>query len=512
MYRALQEQGTLKLHQLWFLKHRDAASEEERVKVAVAEAATALESRLAELRAVEAELESVRQAHYAANDELHATPGCPGRGGAGGEPARGTHPLCRRRPPARRGPAGRADGAERAVGRAPGGGRRANSKAIAAQIVAGDEQAGVLAAQAEEQALELPALRGRRARRAGGQQPAACAGVAGAAADPGAGGREPQRGRTVAPAQGPARAPGRRTAGPAGARRGAPRQPSRPRRPSASEALQLAEARLHELAEQVPSLDEQRRAAQEAVNRESGRLADIGARLEALRALQEKVQTEGKLKPWLDKHGLGGLQGLWTQVHIEPGWETALESALRERLNALAVGRLDTVRAFAADAPPAKLAFYALPAGAPCAARRTRRCRAWPTCCAWATPGLKALLGDWLEGVYTAVVDRRRAGPAHQPDARRSDHDARRPRRVAARGGLLRARLRTGRHAGARAGDREPRPPAARAGAHRRRGAQRLGAAGSRVHRRLAATAGRRAARPPRRRTARTACTWNCCA
>ena len=31
-YRGLPEQGGLKLHQLWFLKHRDAASEEERVK------------------------------------------------------------------------------------------------------------------------------------------------------------------------------------------------------------------------------------------------------------------------------------------------------------------------------------------------------------------------------------------------------------------------------------------------------------------------------------------------
>ena len=54
-----------KLHQLWFLKHRDAANEEERVKKAVADAGTALEARMAELRHVEAELETVRQAHYA---------------------------------------------------------------------------------------------------------------------------------------------------------------------------------------------------------------------------------------------------------------------------------------------------------------------------------------------------------------------------------------------------------------------------------------------------------------
>ena len=52
-YRALQDSGTLKLHQLWFLKHRDAAAEEERVKKAVLEATNALEARLAELRHVE---------------------------------------------------------------------------------------------------------------------------------------------------------------------------------------------------------------------------------------------------------------------------------------------------------------------------------------------------------------------------------------------------------------------------------------------------------------------------
>ena len=59
-YHALQAAGTLKLHQLWFLKHRDAAAEEARVAKAVAEATNALEARLAELRYVEAHLETVR--------------------------------------------------------------------------------------------------------------------------------------------------------------------------------------------------------------------------------------------------------------------------------------------------------------------------------------------------------------------------------------------------------------------------------------------------------------------
>ena len=202
-YRALQDQGTLKLHQLWFLKHRDAASEEERVKVAVAEAANALESRLAELRAVEAELESVRQAHYAANDVLHA------RQGQLGEAALEVSRLeeriryvveGRQRAEARLAEL-KAQNAQWADRQAAAG---AELEALAAQIVAGEEQAGVLAAQAEEQSLELPTFEDavRAAQGASNQQRGA--GVSGAAADPGAGGRRPQRRRAVAPDQEPA--------------------------------------------------------------------------------------------------------------------------------------------------------------------------------------------------------------------------------------------------------------------------------------------------------------------
>jgi len=74
-YKTLQEQGTTKLHQLWFLKHRDASTEAERVKLAVLEATNGLESRMADLRHVEAQLEEVRVAHYASSDRLHVSQG-----------------------------------------------------------------------------------------------------------------------------------------------------------------------------------------------------------------------------------------------------------------------------------------------------------------------------------------------------------------------------------------------------------------------------------------------------
>ena len=398
-YRRLQEQGTTRLHQLWFLKHRDAASEEARVNTEALAATNALESRMADLRAVEAQLEQVRQAHYAANDVLHA------RQGALGEAALDVSRLEERIRYV-------VEGRQRAQQRladlktqnAQWQERQETAKNeledIAAQIEGADEQAGVLAAQAEEQGFELPTLEEavRSAQGTANQQRQSVAQVQqqiqvlaaeSRSIEEQSRGLRTRRERLAVERQG--------LQAPDTARIAALRLQDA----EAGEQRELLEARLHELQEEVPQLDEQRRAAQAAVNAESGKLADIGARLEALRALQEKVQTEGKLKPWLDKHGLTGLQGLWTQVHIEAGWETALEAALRERLNALSVGRLDTVRAFAADAPPAKLAFYALPAGAPPHSHETLPQLA--QLLRLGDAGLKALLSDWLEGVYTAT-------------------------------------------------------------------------------------------------------------
>jgi len=398
-YRQLQEQGTLKLHQLWFLKHRDAAKEEDRLKVAVAEAASALEQRLAELRHLEAELETQRQAHYAASDALHQ------RQGALAEAALEVSRLeeriryvveGRQRAQARLAElkaqntqwAGRQDEA------------RAELEDIATQIAAADEQGELQAAQAEEQQVGLPvhedALRSaqqraneQRQRVVQVQQQIQVLAADSRNIEEQSRALATRRERLAAERQGLATPDLNRLTG------------LQQQAAAAALARDEADARLHELQDQVPGLDDQRREAQQAVNRESGKLAELGARRDALRALQEKVQTEGKLKPWLARHGLEGLAGLWTRIHIEPGWETALESALRERLGALEIGRLDQVRAFAADAPPAKLAFYSPPAAAAPDAHRTLPRLA--DLLRLGDAGLQALLGDWLEGVYTAA-------------------------------------------------------------------------------------------------------------
>ncbi len=398
-YRTLQAQGTLKLHQLWFLKHRDAASEEQRVAQAVAEATNALESRLAELRHVEAELETVRQAHYAASDALHQRQG---------ELAEAQLDVSRLEERIRYVVEGRDRAQQRLAALQAQAGqwaeRRAAAEAeledIAAQIADAEEQAELQAAQAEEQAAQLPAAeeRVRGAQGRANEQRAAVVQVQqqiqllaaeSRNLDEQARGLQARRERLAGERQA--------LVLPDAARLDALKQSSA----GADEVFQAAEARLHALQEQLPQLDEQRREAAAGAQREAAQLAEVSARLEALRALQEKVQTEGKLKPWLARHGLDGLQGLWTRLHIEPGWETALESALRERLNALAVGRLDMVRAFAADAPPAKLAFYSPPSAAIQNTHRTLP--RLSDLLRLGDAGLSALLNDWLEGVYTAA-------------------------------------------------------------------------------------------------------------
>jgi chromosome segregation protein len=163
-------------------------------------------------------------------------------------------------------------------------------------------------------------------------------------------------------------------------------------------AMQLEQAQ-----EQLPQLEQARRSAQEQFNTESGSLAQLEARLSALRQLQENLQTQGKVQPWLQKHELADLPRLWQKLHIDQGWETALESVLRERTSALEVSNLDWAKAFFNDAPPAKLALFspAAAAGTP-APETVAGLKPFINLLQLNDPALRALMQDWLHGVYVA--------------------------------------------------------------------------------------------------------------
>ena len=163
-------------------------------------------------------------------------------------------------------------------------------------------------------------------------------------------------------------------------------------------AMQLEDAQ-----EQQPRLEEERRNAQQHVNTESANNAQLEARLTALKDLQESVQTEGKVQPWLQKHALASLPRLWQKLYIDGGWETALESVLRERTSALEISNLDWANAFFNDAPPAKLALFT-PNGVASAgaAEASVGLKPFVNLLQSNVPGLRVLMQDWLHNFYAA--------------------------------------------------------------------------------------------------------------
>ncbi|MCW5648120.1 MAG: chromosome segregation protein SMC [Ramlibacter sp.] len=398
-YNALQSDVTLKQQQLWYLKRAESEADQGKVKAEAEKAVNDLESRLADLRRVESDLETIRQAHYAAGDQVNQSQGLLYEASAevGRLEAEIRFVVEGRQRVEQRLAQLKEQTAQWATRRDDAA---AESETLAGQSVQAEEQATLLAAQVEEQALQLPDLEEalRQAQARSTEQRGSVAQVQQQIQVLAADQRNiEEQSRQLSQRSEKLRADRNALAAPDEVRL----TNLQAQLAAAREAAEMADGRLHELQEQVPQLDEDRRARQQAVNAESGKQADLSARMEALKALQDKVRTDGKLKPWLARHGLDGLQGLWSRIHVEQGWENALEAALRERLNSLEVSRLEMVRSFAADAPPAKLAFYSPPQAAapegPSALPRLADLLRLNDA------GQKALFGDWLRGCYTAA-------------------------------------------------------------------------------------------------------------
>jgi chromosome segregation protein len=397
-YNSLTGDATRKQHQLWFLKRTESETDQARVKADAEKAINDLESRTADLRHIEAELETVRQAHYAAGDQVNQAQGKLYEASAEVGRLEGEIRFV-------------VEGRQRVEQRllqlreqiAQWSTRREDAEAeietLAGQGVNAEEQAELLAAQLEEHDARMPELEDaqQRAQDEANAQRATVAQVQQQIQVLAADQRNiEEQSRQLSQRAERLRSDQNALAAPDEARL----RDLQEQLAAAQEASAEADARLQDLQEAVPQLDDDRRTRQQAVNTEGARHAELSARLEALKALQEKVKTDGKLAPWLAKHGLESLQGLWSRIHIEQGWESALEAALRERLGALEVSRLDMVRAFGGDAPPAKLAFYTPPvAGVPPAAATMPRLS---DLLRLSDAGQQALLGEWLHGCFTA--------------------------------------------------------------------------------------------------------------
>lgn len=399
-FTTLQADGEEKQQLLWLLRKREASTEQERQRRAIEQAQIDLEAQTAQLRHVEAELETMRAAHYAASDGMHAAQGALYE--ANTEVSKLEAEIryvieSRNRVQAQI--AALSAQREQWQGKAE---QAADDLASAEEELAVSEGRTVEAQDTlAQKSDELPALetQWRDAQTLGNEQRASIAQAEQALKLEAAQQRnadqmlqqlEQRRERLSGEEKGLDRPDEGRL------------DELREELAEQEATLEEAQAVLTDAEDNVPRLDAGRRAAQERVQSEAAAIASLEARLAALRQLQENVQSKGKVQPWLAKHELADLPRLWKKLHIEPGWEGALESVLREKLAALEVSNLDWVKAFLADAPPAKLAFYAPPA----AARPQETLpglRPLMALVQISEPGLRAVLQDWLADIYTAT-------------------------------------------------------------------------------------------------------------
>ena len=375
-YQSMQTDVTLKQHQIWFLRRAEAQAEQVKVQRDAQASVNALESRMADVRRIEAELEQVRQAHYAAADEVNQSQGLLYEASAevGRLEAEIRYVVENRQRVEQRLLMLQAQSTQWAE-------RRAQALLDQDQLLVsretGAEQAQLLDAQTQEQAQHLPAL-----------EEALQSAQAATVAQRDAVAQVQQALSVLASEQRNIQEQSRQLSARRerlGADRNALTQTDEVRLQDLQAQWEQARAvaeesleRLHSLQESAPELDEARRAQQQQVNTDAARYADLSARLEALKALQ----------------------GLWTRIQVQAGWENAIEAALRDRLGALEVSKLEMVQAFIQDVPPVKLSFFNSPLAGRSGATSTLAALADKVQIHDA--GLAAVVAEWLRGSYAA--------------------------------------------------------------------------------------------------------------
>jgi chromosome segregation protein len=166
------------------------------------------------------------------------------------------------------------------------------------------------------------------------------------------------------------------------------------------DALSARRRALLEKEQSLPQLDQILRARNEALDAAVQQFTGLEARTVALQQLQERLARGANMEGWLARQKLHDAPRVWQGISIEPGWEDALEAALRERLNGVTLDRLEISQAWFSDTPPGKLTVIAgadAPAGATPGVTGLEPLLRYVTC---RDSRLSAALAEWLHDVY----------------------------------------------------------------------------------------------------------------
>ncbi len=148
----------------------------------------------------------------------------------------------------------------------------------------------------------------------------------------------------------------------------------------------------------LPELESKQRLAFGELQRLESERSELEGRLSTLKRIQERVDEDAEIQEWLERHALTMLPRLWQKLTVDPGWETAVESVLRERVHSLQLADAEAIQALLADPPAAKLAVFA--PGETTAAPHASGLTPLASKVRCSDAGISGLIEDWLSDFY----------------------------------------------------------------------------------------------------------------
>lgn len=106
------------------------------------------------------------------------------------------------------------------------------------------------------------------------------------------------------------------------------------------------------------AFEEQRECAQAELQTLERELAAMDAKLITLQRIQRQSDENGRVDEWLARQGVLTQPRLWQKIAVREGWETAVESVLRERLHSLEIDDIEKINAMMDDPPPSRVMVH----------------------------------------------------------------------------------------------------------------------------------------------------------
>jgi chromosome segregation protein len=162
--------------------------------------------------------------------------------------------------------------------------------------------------------------------------------------------------------------------------------------------LSRQEALLAQLEAARTAVEERRRAEADSLQTLEREISALEGRLLALQKIQSHVEENTRLQDWVERHQLASRPRLWQKIRVEPGWETAVESVLRERLHAMEMSDPELLQRLLEDPPPARVSAFS--PGSEAELRREKGLTPLAEYVNAAEPAVGAVVSAWLAPYY----------------------------------------------------------------------------------------------------------------